>query len=633
MLERIREGSQGPVAKSILGLVIVTFALAGVGSYINSGGETQVAEVNGTEIKQSELERAYNNEKSRMESQFGDMFSRLTADPTYLANFKNGILERLISDQLILDLASNLSIRVSEEQIKKAIFEMPEFQVEGKFNNDRFNQVLIRAGYTPTQFKSIMRKDMTRRQLVSALTDSEFVLDNEAKNFQQLQMQKRAIEYVEIDVNQFADSVTVTDEQIESHYQLNIAQYETEQQLEVEYLELVMSDLAKTVDISDSEIENFYNENKASYLKPERRRASHILIETGEDEAKAKETIEGLLAQVKQGADFAELAKTHSSDTFSGQNGGDLDFFGKGMMDPAFETAAYALANIGDVSDVVQSGFGFHIIKLTDIEAEQIKPLEDVKDEITSKLQYEAALDVFAEKRQLVEELAFEMPDSLTQAAEEAELEIKSTALFDVASAPYPFSEQKLLDEVLSADVLDEGFNSKLVEVSGEHLVVARVKQHNPARTKPLEEVRADIAKVVSQDLAKDVAKTWIQTLSQKWAASEDIQSLLDEHKLTIETEAELARFGSEVPGAIARKAFEMSAPTEDKTSATWLEVNQNQLAAIKLNSITTENVEKVDEATKQRLNSALTDYNYQAVIKALREDADVALYKVRTGA
>ena len=626
MLEKIREGSQGPVAKIILGLVIFSFALAGVGSYINSGSEPKAAEVNGLAINVSQLERAYENERARMESQFGEMFSQIASDPTYLANFKQGILDRLISEQLVNDLANRLSVRTSDEEIKKAIFDMPEFQVEGKFNNDRYLQLLTRANYTPAKFREMLRQDMTRRAVVTALTQTDFVLEDEVKYFQQLQLQKRDIEYVEVPVALFNDAVNPTEEDIRNHYESNIEQYETQEQFDIAYVELKLADVAKGIEVSEDEINQHYQASQAQYVKVERRRASHILIDGSTDEAQAK--AEDLLAQINAGADFAKLAKEHSADTFSGENGGDLDFFGAGVMDPAFEEATFALANIGDVSGVVESSFGLHIIKLTDIEAETVRPLEEVKADIISQLQEDKARDIFLEKQQLLADTAFEVPTSLQEAAAATGLSVKQTGFKSVNAGVFPFTEAKLITAAKEDDVLNAGYNSALVEVTGDHLVVLRVNQYEPARTQPLEEVEAQVKQAVSQKLARSVAQAWVEELTAKLTDNQAIDSLLSEKSLSLTAKQDVARFGSEVAGAIVRKAFEMKQAEEGEVSAAWVEVNPTSFAVVKVNAVTQAEVAEVDQATAQRLESALTDYNYQAFITGLRENAEIVTYK-----
>lgn len=628
MLEKIREGSQGPVAKVILLLVIFSFALAGVGSYINSGSEPNAAEVNGLEIKRSQLERAFENERARMESQYGDMFSQLAADPNYMNNFRQGILQRLVSEQLLLDLAKRQGIRVSDEEVKKAIFDIPAFQVNGKFNNDRYLQVLTRNAMTPAQFRESMREDLTRSSVVAGLAESDFVLPNEAELLQSLQAQTRDIEYVEVAVAKFEDKVELSDADIQDYYETHITEYETNDRLDLSYIELKLEDVAKDIEVSEQEIENFYSANSQNYTSEERRRASHILIDNSQGDEQAKAKAQDLLQQLKDGADFAELAKEHSDDTFSGENGGDLDFFGRGAMDPAFEEATYALANVGDMSELVQSSFGYHIIKLTDIEAEKVRPLAEVKEDIKTQLQRDKARDVFIEKQQTLADTAFEVPDSLQKAAEVTSLEIKSTGITDTNSQEFPFDQNQVVQAAMSNDVLEQGYNSNLIELSSEHALVVRVNEYLPARTQPLEEVKTQVVAALTAERARDLAQDWLTQQAEQWTQGEDISEALQAFELETQSAENLARYGSAVAQPIAQKAFEMARPNEQTQSVSWTQVNNQTLALIKLNAVNTPETTSVDENTRQRLQSVLAEYYYRGLVESLRENADIKVYQ-----
>ncbi|WP_017446183.1 SurA N-terminal domain-containing protein [Gayadomonas joobiniege] len=628
MLERIREGSQGPVAKVILILVIFSFALAGVGSYINSGSEPNAAEVNGLEIKRSRLERAFETERARMESQYGDMFSQLASDPNYMNSFRQGVLQRLISEQLILDFAQRQGIRVSDQEIKKAIFDIPAFQVDGKFNNDRYLQVLTRNTMTPAQFRESMRQDLTRSAVIAGLAESDFVLSNEAELLQSLQLQTRNLDYVEVPVAKFESQVELSEEEINSYYENHITQYETNDSLDLAYIELKLEDVADDIEVEDSEIESLYQSTSQNYTNPEQRRASHILIDLTDGEESAKAEAEDLLAQIKSGADFAELAKEHSDDTFSGENGGDLNYFGRGAMDPAFEEATFALQEVGEVSDVVKSDFGYHIIKLTNIQAEQVRPLDEVKDEIKAQLQRDKARDIFIEKQQQLADVAFEKPDTLADAAEATGLTVQNTGLQDTNSQQFPFDQNQVVQAAMSNDVLEQGYNSNLIELSSEHSVVVRVNEYQPARTRPLEEVREDVVAALTAEKANSLAEEWVAQQADKWSQGEDINAALAELSLTLESADEVARFGSDLAQPIAAKAFEMARPQADKQSASWTQVDNQTLALIKVNAVNTPENVTVDETTKQRLQSVLSEYNYRGLVASLRNNADIKVYQ-----
>ena len=357
MLENIRENSQGPIAKIILGLVILTFALAGIGSYTNSV-DTSVAEVNGEKISQADFDKAYQNQRNRMAQQFGDMFETLSADATYMANFRNGVLDNLINQRLLDQSADTLAIRVSDAQLKKAIREMPEFQVDGVFDNNRYLAIINQAGfYQSSDFRDYLRIEMIRRQLSQALVASEFNLPYQEALQTSLQNQKRDVRFATIDTEQFKSQVEVTEQEIKDFYANNQTRYQNAEKAKVDYLVLDVAEIAKGINVTDADVASYYQDNIDSFKTAEQRRIAHILVEFNDDEEAAQKQAEDILAKVNAGEDFAELAKELSADTFSGENGGDLDWMEAGTMDPAFDDAAFALPAKESVSEVVKTVF------------------------------------------------------------------------------------------------------------------------------------------------------------------------------------------------------------------------------------------------------------------------------------
>lgn len=320
MLEKIREGSQGVIAKSILVLVILSFAFTGVSSYLGSSTEVAAATVNGEEISNSALDQAYENEQGRLKQQLGDMFATLSADENYMRSVKQSVLERLVAEKLLDQNAVDLGLRVSDEQIRAAILLEPAFQTDGVFDNDRYLSILRQLGYQANSFRDMMRTDMTRRQLVATLVGSEFALVGEAEYLANVQGQTRDINYLAIDSAPFIAAASVTDEQIQTYYNSNLDQFVRPEVVSLNYIELDAKQLAGDVAITEADAKAYYDENTAQYLQPEKRLAAHILIGLDEDDAEAK--AEAIYQQLQNGADFATLAKTESQDTFSGEQGG-----------------------------------------------------------------------------------------------------------------------------------------------------------------------------------------------------------------------------------------------------------------------------------------------------------------------
>ncbi|MBT1065676.1 SurA N-terminal domain-containing protein [Bowmanella sp. Y26] len=628
MLERIREGSQGFWAKAILGLVILTFALAGVGSYLNAKTDVPVATVNGDDISQSSLENAYQNERARMENQYGEAFANLMADTEYMKTFKRGLLDRLIADKLVEQTAADLGMRVSDAQVKDALLAMPEFQVGGIFNNDRYQAILRQAGMQPQDFRERIRLDMTRQQLVSALLGSEFSLDSEVELVYALQQQQRDISYVMIFAKQFLDSVAVSEEDVSNYYQSNISNFDTEERVSLRYLELKVEDLMAGIDVSEQEINDAYQANMEQYRTAAERRASHILIEFGDDEQKAREQAEEVLKRAKSGEDFAALAKEFSADDFSAENGGDLDWFGRDVMDPAFEEATFALTQEGDISDVVESSFGLHIIKLTGVKAEEVQPLDAVKDEIVAQVKRDKAQAEFYQLHQQVAEMAFEQPDNLEDVAGLLGKEIQTSDMFSRAEAQGVFAGNQVLNVAFSDELIEEGVNSEVIDVTPDHLIVMRVAEHQPQRTRPLAEVSEEILAQLKADKAQSAAKQWADEVVSLSTSGEDIQSKLDEKALVWASEANQVRYGSLLPAAVVEQAFKLG--MDAKMAA--VNTADGNVAIVRLDAI--HQAAKAEEAMlaglEQRLTSGRSQQLYVDFIEALKEKADIEIHAVQ---
>ncbi|WP_299074910.1 SurA N-terminal domain-containing protein [uncultured Paraglaciecola sp.] len=625
MLERIREGSQGPWAMGILALVILSFIFAGVGSYFNSSASGAAAIVNGEEIGLDELERAYQNERSRMESQFGEAFATLASDTAYLQNFRKGILDRLISEKLLDQAAQELGLRVSDEQIKSAIVAMQEFQVEGTFDNDRYLAILRQAGFQTNNFRDYMRVDMVRRQISQSLIGTEFALTSEAKKAYLMQQQSRDVRYVNIPAAKFSDQVSVSDEEISAYYQSNISQFDTQQKVSLSYVELTLEDLLPTIEVSESELTEYYQQNLGDYRTEAERQAAHILFESAEPDEAIASNAEEVLAKIQSGENFADLAKTYSNDTFSAENGGDLGWFGKGVMDPAFENAAFTLANKGDVSGVVKSEFGYHIIQLTDVRPEQVTAFEDVKDEITTKVKTFKAEDSFYELSQRIAEVAFEVPDNLDEVADLAGKSIDTTPLFTRNSAPQNVSNPIVLASAFSDELVEDRVNSDLLELGNNHIMVIRVAKHEPERTKAMEEVKAQIQQTLSANAAQQAARDWALEVKTALDNGEDVAAKLVSQDLSWEEKQGVTRNDATLSQAIVESLFKLAAADSSVVDLVTGDIGLVQLT--KVNAASEASDQQVT-AFQSRMASAKSQMLYGAVIESLKAQAEIEVYQ-----
>ncbi|MBR8841637.1 SurA N-terminal domain-containing protein [Pseudoalteromonas sp. JC3] len=625
MLEKIREGSQGPAAKIVLGLVILSFALAGIGGYLGQTTEQPVAEVNGVKISQTKFSRAYSNERARLEQQFGEYFAQIAADPNYMAQIRQGVVDQLVQQELQTQLAKELGLRVSDEQVKKAIVEMPYFQIGGEFSNDRYLQVIRQMNFQPDSFREYLRDEMTRAQLISAVAGTDFVLKNELQQSIALQQQTRAIDYAVLSKELVKDEVSVSDEEVQNYYDLNQTQFQAPELVAVNYIELKAEDLAPAEPVTEEALKTYYEEQKNQYLEPERRRVSHILVDASEDAEAAKQKADEILAELNNGADFAVVAEEKSDDVVSAELGGDLDWIERDMMDPAFEDAAFALAAVGDVSEVVESEFGFHIIKLTDIQRQQAQSFEDVKDDLRAELENAAKIDAFYQKQTRVAELAFEMADSLQDAAEAAGVEIKSTELVSRNALPEPLNSPAISNTIFTPELLEDRVNSEVLEVAPEHIVVVRVAEHKAAATKPLEEVSAQIKTQLSNEKASTLIAEKAQSLFEQLQGSSTLAEIAKAQNIEVKSVTELKRRSYDVPPAIAAEAFKLPQPGVAETESALVELGNGDSAFVVLKSVTTPEVDgKVDVQQKQSITASYANKNYLELLAALEAKSEV---------
>ncbi|NDV92791.1 peptidylprolyl isomerase [Alteromonas sp. 345S023] len=626
MLERIREGSQGPWAMVIIALIVLSFVFAGVGSYLTSSGSTSVATVNGEDISAQELERAYQNQRGQMEAQYGESIAQLFSSEQYLSDFRRTVLDRLIAEKLIQQEAREMGLRVSDSQIKETIAQMPEFQFGGQFDNERFQTILRQNGFQVADFRDYMRTQMTQNQLTAAITNSSFSLMGEVELANALQRQTRDAKYVMLDSASFADDIEVTDGDVEAYYNANIAAFDTEEQVKLAYITLSIDDVKGRVSVDEDEVKTYYESNLAGYQTEEERRVSHILVEFGDDKEAAKEKAQSLLSDIKAGADFAEVAEQSSDDTFSAEAGGDLDYITRDAMDPEFDRAAFELTEVGTVSEVVESEFGFHIIKLTDIKPSSTTPFSEVAEEIREALLVEKASEEYYELQNQMAEIAFEVPDTLEDVANAVDMPVQESVLFSRNTAPAELSSPAVLETAFSDELIEEGVNSDIIEIDDETVVVIRVAEHEPQRTQSLDEVREGIVATVQAQKAQQAAETWASSVVDKLIAGESVDTQLAEKSLSWQTAEAVARAGSSLNRSVVEKLFTLAPNGQDKFD--YVATVNGDVAIVELVSVNDAPAleEAVADNLQQRLAAMHGQRLYQQFVDALRADADVTI-------
>jgi peptidyl-prolyl cis-trans isomerase D len=515
MFDAVRNNKR--IVQVFLALITLPFAFWGVDSYVRGAGTgNDLAMVGDSKITQQQFQQAWREQMDRARQQLGPKFRQEQFDTPEM---RNAVVNSLIDRRLLLLEAQKSRLGVANDMLVEIISSMPSLKVDGQFSRARYEAALQAQGMSPEQFEAQLRQDLTMQQLVGAVGDSGIVSAASAEMMLRIQSEERQVAEIRFAPEQFIAEVKLPDEAARKYYDENQKLFQTPELVKAEFVVLSLDGLLSQVSVSDAEVKAWYESHNDRYQQAEERRASHILITANAsaadaDKAKAKAKAEEVLKEVqKNPAKFAELAKLHSQDPGSGANGGDLGFFGRGMMVKPFEDAAFSQKE-GQISGLVQSDFGYHIIKVTGIKAAKQKSVDEVRAEIEGELKRQGAQRRYVEAAETFTNIVYEQSDSLAPVAEKFKLktqqsqflpkEIPAQALPSLG----PLGNEKLIAALFSEDAIKNKRNTDTVEVAQNTLVAARVAEHKPAAVRPFESVRADIEAMLKAKEAAALAKS-----------------------------------------------------------------------------------------------------------------------------
>ncbi|MCK9387635.1 MAG: SurA N-terminal domain-containing protein [Sulfuritalea sp.] len=508
MLDIIRNNKK--ITQGFLALITLPFAFWGVDSYVrNADVGAGVATVGGAKITQQELQSALREQQDRMRAQLGGKI-----DPALFETpqMRRAVLDSLVTQRLLAEQTQKAQLVVGNEQLVQFIAGVPSLQDNGKFSKERYEALVAAQGMSKEMFEARLRQDMAMQQMMMPVTEAGITGQVAAGRWLTTQLEQREIGEVRLLPETYAGQVKLSADAAQKYYEANRKQFELPEQVRAEFLVLSRDALIAQATVSDEDIKTYYQSRADRYKTGETRRASHILILAAKDapeaEAKvAKAKADELLLQARKApGDFAKIARLNSQDSMSAKKDGDLDWFGRGAMVKAFEETAFALKE-GQISEVVRSDFGFHIIRLTGVRPEQVKPLEEVKAEILAELKRESGMKKYVEAVEPFGNMVYEQADSLKPAAEKWKLELRQTPwLAKSGKLPPPFDNPKLAAALFSDDGLKNKRNTEAVEVASGTLVSARVLEHKPAALQPLEAVKGDIEKRLVREEALKLA-------------------------------------------------------------------------------------------------------------------------------
>ncbi|NEZ04226.1 hypothetical protein G4Y73_08695 [Wenzhouxiangella sp. XN201] len=530
MLQAIRDRVTGIVAIFVLGLLAVPFLFFGMESYMGAVPQDAVATVGDAEISTSEFQTSFARYRQQLRAQQGDDYNEIaTNQPAQRREHLEGMIDRL----LLRQYAEEMGLRVSDREIAQSIRDIPAFQIDGQFNPDVYRQTLQGAGETPGSFEASLRDDIQTSLLPAALSESVIVTESEVDRMIRLQQQNRQVTLIDVDAEPFLDQVEISEDDIEAYYQDNLEAFTTEEQVKLAYVELRPEEMIEEVSLSEEELRQRYEAASQRYLTPESRRASHILIESGnesDDENSAQARAEQLRERIEQGESFSELAREHSDDFASADQGGDLGWIEPDDMVEAFEDALYALDAPGDVSEPVQTNFGWHLIRLEEIRPPEGMSFEEARSEILDEYLQRQREDLYFELSERMVDLVYADDSTLEPLAEELDVPIRETEWFTRAGTDEGIAANPEVVEAAFSDlVLIDGAVSDPIEIERNHMVAIKVAEHRPSEPRPLEEVAEQIRERLQNERAQELAREQAEGLRERIASGETtFESLAD---------------------------------------------------------------------------------------------------------
>ncbi|WP_192458160.1 peptidylprolyl isomerase [Musicola keenii] len=618
MMDNLRAAANNVVLKVILALIVGSFVLTGVGDYLIRGSGDYAAKVNGQEISRAQLEQAVQNERNRQQEMLGENFSALAANEGYMQQLRKQALSQLIDDTLIDQFARNLGLNISDEQVKQAIFSVPAFQTNNRFDNEKYLAQVRQLGLTPDVYAQLLRKQLVTQQLVRGLGGSNFQLPKEIDDLVAIAAQDRTIRTATIDLDARAKTQTASDDEIQNFYNQNSSRYLAPEQFKVSYIMLDAAAIMDNISVDSTAVSSYYEQHKSEFTQPERRKYSIIQLK---NEADAKAVLE----QLHKGADFAALAKEKSTDIVSRRNGGDL-----GWMDGNSTVDEIKQANLqqkGQLSDVVKSSVGYLIVRLDDIQAQRVRSLDEVRSDLGDKVKREKALDEFYAQQQKLSEAASNDNESLVSAEKASGIKARQTDWFTRDNIPavldFPQVKQAILNGTLTGENGAPGSNSDVINVDGDRAFVLRISEHKPEATQPLDKVRDRVVQAIKRQKAEQQARV----------DAEKILADLKQGKNDTLTAAGLSFSSPRVMSSVGRgdvmseAVFSLPHPQKDKVS---YGIAQDQVGNIVIVALDNVKARELEAAQKKQFAAQIEQSSlatlFDSLIANLHDEAKIKM-------
>ena len=606
LIEKMHHLANSKVSKFILGLITLSFLVGGMSGYLFSSNDTYAAKVNGEVISQQDFLNRYNQEFESRAQREGEAFMAKSDSPEFVTALRQSTINRMIDQELLRQYAKELKLGVSDEMIKRAIVTDPNFQVNGKFDNGVYQQVLQQNRLTSDGYAAILRGALTLEQMQSGVANSEFIVPAQAKNTAEVFFQKRSVRLATLSLADEMAKQAVSDDEIKAYYEANQKSFVQPEQVKVQYIDLSGSQIEKGIEVKDVEIAQYYQDNKAQFMT---QRLAHIQFANEQDAKVAYD-------ELQKGANFADVAKAKSLDKVSGENGGDLGWVNANELPKAFEDAAAAL-QVGQYSQPINVDGNYHIVLVQERKAQT---LDEVKAQVADLVRKSLLENRYYAIEKQVRDKAFEDSKSLNSAAQVAGVKVQESGYFSRQNVPAELNFPNVVSAVFESDIANGGANSEPLNVGDYHAIVVRVLEHKPEGVRTLEDAKADIEMFLKRQKAENVLNEKAQQVVK--ALSENAESKVDGINFSSEQSFTLSENKDPI---LTNDVFSIAKPASGKTVYQVAHNEKGDAVIIALNKVEDSvlNDKELSQFSAQLLRTSQAEVQAQ-LMQGLRERAKI---------
>jgi peptidyl-prolyl cis-trans isomerase D len=633
MLSTIRERAQGWIAWAIVILISIPFALWGIQSYLGVGAEPIAIKVNGIEITQRELDTRYQQVRMRLREQLGAAWRPELFDEKTM---RQQVLDQMVEEALLLQVSRDMGLRASDAELRAAILANPTFQDAGRFSRSTYERMVELQGMSPPQYEEALRQRIVGTQLERAVIGSEVLTERELAEAVRLQGQEREVSYVRVAREDFESEEPIPEDMLRTYYQENPEQFRTAERVKLRYLVLDASIIGEAQGVDEETLRETYEADIDRFRAPERRTVRHILVQVpAAADAAVAEDAKERAAEIRQrilaGEGFADVAREVSEDPGSAPQGGELGTMEPGLMDPAFDQAAFALPE-GRVSEPVRSAFGYHLIEVTDIEEAAVKPFAEVRDELAEEAGRRGAEALYFDWAERLANLTYEAPDSLEPAAEALGLEIQESGWLERSGGEGIFANPRVMAAAFSDEVLRQGLNSEIIEPEHNVLqaVVLRVGEHEEASVRPFDDVRDQIASTLREQRAAEAAAEAASAMVERLRGGASLAEAAGDRPVV--EAGMIGREASAVPPAVRSLAFTLPRPGDGGASFGSASLAGGDAAVVAVSAVEDGSLKGLEDPAQERARREIAQTIGSAYFDGLVEDLKVRAKIERLG-